>query len=198
MTAWGCCTSGSLAKGDCNWLMMTRSIGSCTLMNCYHYYYFLSICKGLWAVSNHLGLLSIQSWCSMASGYCRLLIWESRDLPWRKNSGQSISVADLLLSLSQTSKHTWAGGGGGSLTTFSLASHLLSQKNIVPDLLKNLKAHKCWRDFIKRANINTILLKTGGFSLSQSSRVYTFFFSPSGVLFGPSNSGQGVWRVFCF
>ena len=168
-------------------------------MNC-HYYFFLYVCKSLWAVLNHSLLFLTQPWFRVVSWCYGPLIWESRDLPWRKTSAQYFCSTSILFLITapQTSKGSWTGGGGDPLTTFSLAWHLLSQKNVFPDLLKNLKAHKCWGDFIKLANINTSLLKTRGSSLSQYRRIYTFLPPSSGALFGRSNSGQGVWRVFCF
>lgn len=120
------------------WLQLTddhqviiKSTRNGTVMDC-HDYFFLSICKGLGAVSNHSLLLLTQSCFSVVPGCDRLLIWEPTDLPWRENPRTECSCsASVLLPMmgSQTSKHSWAAVGGGSLTPFSLASHLLPQKH---------------------------------------------------------------------
>ena len=88
----------------------------------------------------------------------------------------------LLLSLApQTSKHSWAGGGGDSLTTFYLVSHVLSQKSSSWLAEEHEGTQVLW-GFIKLANINTSLLKTSGSSLSVWPSSH--YFSP-GALFWP-------------
>lgn len=72
--------------------------------------------------------------------------------------------------------------GVGALWQLSLWSHTFCHKRAFPDLLKNMKARKCWWGFIKLANINTSLLKTSGSSLSVWPSLH--FFSP-GALFWP-------------
>lgn len=105
----GYSTSGSLAKGDLQLTddnrVIIKSIGKGTIMNG-HYYFFLYISKGLWAVSSHSLLLWTQSWFRVVSGCYRLLIRESRDLPWRKTSAPyfcSMSILFLIMA-SQTWK----------------------------------------------------------------------------------------------
>lgn len=165
-----------------------ESIGSCTTMNCYDYF-SLSIWKDLVCFSAH----SPDSvWCphivNVLSRNPDLALKEKLRTEYFCNRPRLLQTC-LPKALSPAGLQ-----GRWSCWQPAVWPYTFCHRRVIFPDLKNLMAHECWADFIKQINMTTSLLKTSGSSHCQCCGVYAFF---SQALFGPSNSGQGVWRVFC-
>lgn len=141
-------------------------------------------------------LLCTQSWFSVVPTYCKCLIQESRDLALKEKLRTEYFCNRPRLLQTCLPKALSPAGLQGRWSCWQPAvwPYTFCHRRVIFPDLKNLMAHECWADFIKQINMTTSLLKTSGSSHCQCCGVYAFF---SQALFGPSNSGQGVWRVFC-
>lgn len=134
---WAHSTSGSLAKGDCSWLddhqVIIKSTRNGTIMNC-HDYFFPHICKGLWAVSNHILLLLMQTWFGVCPGATDFSTGRPESCPEGKPQDR-VFLQHVYSLPNYGSKHSWARGGGAS-------DNLLF--GLVPSITKEHFFLPCW------------------------------------------------------
>ena len=160
--------------------VIIKSIGSCTIMSCHYIYLFYLYAKACGLTPTIICF----SWHNPGSVWCPDVVDVFSGNPETCPEGKLRTIflwpvysLAKLGSPNFQAQLGWRGWGIFENVLFGLTPSVT--KELFPDLLENLKAHKSWGDFIKLANINTSLLKTSGSSLSQSGWVYTFFLRSS-------------------